>query len=1057
MKKLSKAKPPVLATWTDQVEHYYARILSHPDDMQAYLQLAALLEEHHRYLEALDIYSRGLRQNPRHGLLQMNYGLLLFKLGEVHTAKTLMHVAKEILTSPDPEEIKTFKSLMALLRTQLQSQQLLAACKTLESLLKLDPEHVQNLYQLATIQAHLHNYQQARQSFEKLQQLLSFRSNPKLLSKTLRHLAQLKAKEQPSAAWLEAYQAQRSENPQITPFFFALHQLLLQSGDADTVAFRFQAYLASNPGDRFSALLQTQLGLFYLQAGAREEACLAFEQALKDDPHCIWALYQLGFLQVTRGNLSNARDCFEKVFLLHEEAASLAFEPHSGCESALKALEAQLSSEERQSQSWQEILGLLSFRSAQWKQAITIFQRLLAQDPENTRYLSFLAAALQAEGHIDAAREIYAQFLSLLTFEQHPERVNVVYRNLALLYATETMDLEQQRQYDWAKELNPELTPVFYHWLQLMEQEQTPASLQQRYQRYLETHPQDPWDYLVKTYLAITLRQQRLQDEALELLREVIENHPQCFFALCQMTILALEMEEYENVSFWMRKAGQFKPEARLTLFKLLSSIYILENEPDLQSPYYNFWQANQERLYELALETEPLREKGEFKKIVVIYNAFLKKFPFQIEAIAGKAAALVSDLRNEEAYQLLKPVVESGYLHGQIADAYAQACLYTKRFELSRAYLDRVLARPELHFSIRRRILFALGQMHDKAKEPAKAFPFFVQANQLKSQSWSAQKQEDRTTILMNLFNRETISRFPRGNYTARPVFVLGMPRSGTTLTEQILCSHPDIFGAGEIGRLFHAFTLLIGPQRARFWWNNVLEKPHFVEEYSEKLLKHLSQLKPAQWQEVAQDYLNHMESLADRKGYALIVNKMPANFQYLGLIQVLFPQAIVIHCRRHPLDVCLSCFSIDFKALKWSTNMETLGRYYQQYQRVMAHWKAHLDLPIFEVNYEETIADQEAMSRRLIDICGLEWDERCLSFFKTKRHVKTASFEQVRKPIYKTSVARYKPYEAYLEPLKQWIDLSEWEEPSHSQDVESKNSSVGTSVEAKTLKPAS
>ncbi|HEY9839882.1 MAG TPA: sulfotransferase, partial [Candidatus Obscuribacterales bacterium] len=230
----------------------------------------------------------------------------------------------------------------------------------------------------------------------------------------------------------------------------------------------------------------------------------------------------------------------------------------------------------------------------------------------------------------------------------------------------------------------------------------------------------------------------------------------------------------------------------------------------------------------------------------------------------------------------------------------------------------------------------------------------------------------------------------------------------------------------------LFKSFNKLIGPERAKVWWMNHLTNDAFVENTSDKILRHFQGLPMARWAEAAQDYLNHMESLADRKGYALIVNKMPANFQYLGLIQVLFPNAIVIHCRRHPLDTSLSCYSIDFKHLQWTNDIEKLGRYYADYQRVMAHWKEHLDIPILEVPYEETIADQEAMSRRLIAWCGLEWDERCMSFHKQDRHVKTASFEQVRKPIYKTSVARYKPYETQLEPLKQWIDLHEYDSVS-------------------------
>jgi hypothetical protein len=150
-------------------------------------------------------------------------------------------------------------------------------------------------------------------------------------------------------------------------------------------------------------------------------------------------------------------------------------------------------------------------------------------------------------------------------------------------------------------------------------------------------------------------------------------------------------------------------------------------------------------------------------------------------------------------------------------------------------------------------------------------------------------------------------------------------------------------------------------------------------------------------------------------------VTDKLPENFIYLGLIATLFPSAKIVHCRRNPLDTCASCYTQNFANPSYSFTLDLgdLGFFYREYERLMAHWRRVLPKPMFEVQYEELIADQEAVSRRLIAFCGLDWDERCLSFHANPRAVQTASMFQVRKPIYATSVGRWKRYEKHLGPL--------------------------------------
>jgi hypothetical protein len=150
-------------------------------------------------------------------------------------------------------------------------------------------------------------------------------------------------------------------------------------------------------------------------------------------------------------------------------------------------------------------------------------------------------------------------------------------------------------------------------------------------------------------------------------------------------------------------------------------------------------------------------------------------------------------------------------------------------------------------------------------------------------------------------------------------------------------------------------------------------------------------------------------------------IIDKMPANYLHLGSICALFPKARIIHCRRDVMDVCLSCYFQYFSAINFATSLEDLGFYYRQYERLMRHWREVLPVPVYEIEYEELVREQENISRGLIAFCGLDWSDRCLAFHENRRAVHTASVLQVRRPLYGSSIGKWKRYESYLSPLRQ------------------------------------
>jgi predicted Zn-dependent protease len=244
------------------------------------------------------------------------------------------------------------------------------------------------------------------------------------------------------------------------------------------------------------------------------------------------------------------------------------------------------------------------------------------------------------------------------------------------------------------------------------------------------------------------------------------------------------------------------------------------------------------------------------------------------------------------------------------------------------------------------------------------------------------------------------------RGCESDVPVFILGMPRSGTSLMEQILSAHPDIYGAGELKYLTGILENITVGQGARLRMGE--KEPVFP--YDDN----------APWSLRGERYVERIQKLADRPDYKRIVDKMPGNFNFVGLIHAILPHAKIIHSRRHPVETCLSAYRIHFaEGHHWSYRMRELGRYYKRYWALMQHWREAFPGVMYEVRYEDNVADVEGSAKKLIEYLGLPWDENCLNFYNSDRPVKTASVTQVRKPIYKTSTNRWRKYEKYLGPL--------------------------------------
>lgn len=297
---------------------------------------------------------------------------------------------------------------------------------------------------------------------------------------------------------------------------------------------------------------------------------------------------------------------------------------------------------------------------------------------------------------------------------------------------------------------------------------------------------------------------------------------------------------------------------------------------------------------------------------------------------------------------------------------------------------LDRPL-RPRERISLH----YALGKYFDDVGDFERAFSYYRQANEITRshvRPHDRQRAREATDQLIRRFDRDRIATLRRsGDLSTRPVFIVGMPRSGTSLAEQILASHPSVFGAGELT-----------------YWERAA-----------------NEIDAARLSELADSYLQLLSRLSPEKDR--VVDKMPTNFMSLGAIHAALPNARIIHMQRHPVDTCLSIYFQDFGVnVSYANDLGDLANSYREYLRLMRHWRETLGPEVLlDVPYEALVGEQETWTRRMIEFIGLRWDERCLAFERTERSVVTASKWQVRQKINAGSIERWRSYEKHVGPL--------------------------------------
>ena len=466
--------------------------------------------------------------------------------------------------------------------------------------------------------------------------------------------------------------------------------------------------------------------------------------------------------------------------------------------------------------------------------------------------------------------------------------------------------------------------------------------------------------------LGVALESQGNETMAVRALRRAVELSPRLADAHVRIGTLLMSLSRRQEAIASLRRAAEVAPRADIGQLSLAKAL-LAEERPE---------------------------------EATAVLRRILARNPANFDARKTLGDALTVGGQFEEAGQEYQRAIDSGR---QPIGAYHSLVMSRKLTEADRPLIEgmrRVLRRGGMHDSLLMILHFSLGKACDDLQEFEAAMEHFNAANRLRHRT----SRLDRAGLkeqFDSLIKRFTPAWFTRhaalGSGDETPLLVLGMPRSGTTLTEQIISSHPAVVGGGEL-----PYWLETGPP-----WN----------------VGGVRGLTAENTRRVAEDYLTVLRDLGPDA--ARVTDKMPANFMWIGLIHLIFPKARIIHCRRHPIDTCLSIYSTYFTArMDFSSDRGDLVFFYRQYERLMEHWRSVLPPEIYyETQYEELVATPGDRSRELIAFCGLDWNDACLAPEQNDREVRTASVWQVRQQIYKTPVARWRRYEPWLGELRELI----------------------------------
>ena len=652
------------------------------------------------------------------------------------------------------------------------------------------------------------------------------------------------------------------------------------------------------------------------------------------------------------------------------------------------------------------MLGIIAHQSGKLGEAIEHVRRAIAIKPDVALYHANLGEMCRLAGRADEA--IAAGRRAIEINPDYPDALS----NLGIALFDQGKFEEALGYYDRAIALNEDFAQAHSNRGNALQRLKRFADAEPSYRRALELQPNfaDAWNNL-----GTCLRELKRAEEAETVYRKALEFNPNNPDTLDNLALALKDLERLDEAAELLRRALVI--EARSDKFHLHYGTILLDQNKieEAAAATERALALNPNNHDAVNLMGRVAFERGDLEAALAHYRRALALKPDLADAHNNIGNVLKELGQLDEAQ---KSFLEALRLDPNVTGVYVNLADSMKFSpgDPHLAAMEALAAKTEgLSKTDRMQLDFALGKAYADLKDYPRSFKHLVEGNAGKR----ATIAYDETSALAlfdrieAVFTRELIAaKSGGGDALPMPIFVLGMPRSGTTLIEQIIASHPLVHGAGELRT-----------QRGRAHRARAGRQHHPLSR-----VRAGARCGGAQADRRALCRLG-AQALPEGSQAHYVTDKMPSNYYFAGLIHLALPNAKIIHTIRDPVDTCISCFSKLFSAEQNHTyDLGELGRYYKRYQRLMEHWRGVLPAGrILDVRYEDVVADLEKEARRIIAYCGLPWDKRCLSFHETDRPIRTASATQVRQPIYNSAVGRWRVYEQQIGPLLTALGLKD------------------------------
>jgi tetratricopeptide (TPR) repeat protein len=639
--------------------------------------------------------------------------------------------------------------------------------------------------------------------------------------------------------------------------------------------------------------------------------------------------------------------------------------------------------------------------SGNFGEALQDINSLLAINPDHAEALYMAAVCYRYTQKYDKAQAC----LDTLMSGSHDR--GRVYQEQGHLHVARNSPQKALAAFANACQLNPVLLASWKNQHQILKAMGRPEDAQQALAQVKRLQS------LPRALVAVTdLMAQGKLLKAESLCRKFLKANPTHVEGMRLLAELAVKFGELEDAEYLLESAAEFEPgniQVKIDLIAVLRQRQKFTQALSAAENLYREQPANPQLKSLYAIEK---MQMGDYEGALELFEGVLELLPADAITLTSQGHALKTRGSQKQAIESYKAAIASNPWHGEAY--YALSNLKTYRFSADE--IKEMLAleqREELGPASKVHIAFALGKAFEDEQDYARSFDYYAQGNRLKRQqsNYDPDKMSEELMAQRLFFTREVLdSRADAGFDAPDPIFIVGLPRAGSTLLEQILSSHSQVDGTLELP------NILSMAQKLRRQGRDSDDKsyPELLEDFSDEQLRSLGQ-----------QYIE--DTRIHRQGGAYFIDKMPNNFRHIGLIKLILPNAKIIDARRHPVACCFSGFKQLFaEGQEFSYDLLEYGRYYNDYVELMDHWDAVSPNSVLRVNYENVVADIDTQVARILEYCGLPFEPACLSFYNTERAVRTASSEQVRQPIYREGVEQWIHFRPFLTALEETLTPS-------------------------------